>query len=319
MDLIPVACSRCYKFESVLTISDLQPGDHISRCGRKSHLNWRQFCFGLYRHHSIVSEIIEDNGTSGIVKVIGFDTCEHGCLGAERQLGSNVKEECPFSCIKDLLLQEKEIELDLSDNVCKRIIYEDVTALGKAKVEFARRLIRSYPYNICLYNCEHFCHYVCTKAARSRHAERAQKILTTCVLSVFYWIMLFLWPFLLTVYWEREGDFENRIYQLLFRYSPLVMFSTYKFAKYSERVRKWITCFIQYEKPCMRCRRIAHMEIIIGCLLLMLGNTIHDRIATGEKHLGSLVLAVTVVAIMTYMVPWIIRKYFSNMFFIGQQ
>lgn len=179
---VSFVCPRCVIKTDVTTLSELKPGDHISK--RSSLIDkgcCSRFLRRPYRHHCIVSDI-KDKGRKGKATVIGYET----------------NDERTCDNFKKVELQEKVIDIDLDVDSYYLISYEDPTLSGTTRVEKARALleeIEKNSYNVATNNCEHFCYEVCTGNPMSQQIinwiSRIFFIVVYCIvvlIFIFFWI-----------------------------------------------------------------------------------------------------------------------------------
>lgn len=172
--IINIFCTRCIRTITVTDLSQLMVGDHICYFGRFGRCNFGLFKWSAYLHHDIVSEADALSVFSGKIKVIGFQDCEH-------EICSHVLINYGICrCRKGLRVQEEEIHVDLELSSLKIISYKGAERTIEEyndRVETAKRLLKTNPeYNVCVFNCEHFCHLVCAGVPDSHQVRRLRSV-----------------------------------------------------------------------------------------------------------------------------------------------
>lgn len=187
-DAESIACTSCIIQTDVKQLSDLQCGDHISVRNKLTYNNFfsteLKKCF--YRHHAIVKHVTEDIDTQGEIEALGFAS-----LPKDQRKGFAKGE-----------LKTDKLAINLEKHSCKIIEYEYFSFPKKVRVEFAENLIANRnelpEYCVCINNCEHFCHKVCTGILFSKQVETFMSFgksflaaFIAIVLTAIVWIVMF--------------------------------------------------------------------------------------------------------------------------------
>lgn len=277
-------CTQCVQIERITDVSQLRVGDHISAHGQFSHCKCRKFCWCVYKHHMIVSGIEEE---LKVISVIGFEEC-------------NTEQEM-LNCRKGLRLLEKQIDIDLVENHCNRILYRGVTDdMVRMRVDTARQYLQDgnqVPYNLLCYNCEHFCYDVCAKQSVSGQID-CYKTLFWHILNVIdFFCALFAFTFL-------KNRASTTILTFLYCVTVLVPFTVYKFLK-------------KIKIKCKHCKGHVIKELLLGGFVLLSSGILCEKIThyysndPVEIIVWCSIFSCVTVIIVTVVVPWITKRPWS--------
>lgn len=291
--LSEIPCTRCIITTDVTNLSDLKAGDHISILGRSSRCNALKW--GVYRHHMIVTETIDRDCTSGMIKVIAYENCGI--------------RHC--NCRKGEHIQEKEVTIDVEVDKCRLITYEDETWSSDERVSNARRIAAEEPkYNLIFNNCEHFCHEVCTGINESRQIERLKEISCLCFMSLALWVLIFLSL-------EASCVLVNNFSPYWYLCTLAIIFC-YVCLKCRERspFRRFSRCLNcpQSRHFCHRCRKFKNIETVLGIIILIVFQVTHVELLNSYKSgfLDPVVIVFVLITIFLIQIaiPWLERHVF---------
>lgn len=283
-----IPCTRCIITTDVTNLSDLKAGDHISILGRSSRCHTLGWC--AYRHHMIVTEIVDRDCASGMIKVIGYENCGI--------------RHC--NCRKGQHIQEKQVRINVKVDKCRLITYEDKTLSSDERVNNARSIAAEEPkYNLICYNCEHFCHDVCTGNSESRQIGRLAEIPYLCCMSS---LLLYLIGVSLEVDYLFVKNFD-----LTWFLTTLAIVTFYCVYLKCRRCRRVLLCE-QSRNFCHRCRKFKNIETVLGIIILLVFQVTHVELLNAYKRgfldpvaIVSVLITIFLIQIAT---PWLVRHVF---------
>ena len=305
------ACVRCITTQKVRSIAILKPGDHISIVGKICRVNCFGFRHALYRHHTIVVDVVQPR----TLKVIGFEDCAH---------------QCSCNCRKGLNIRERRMyNVNPVKERMQVVSYRDDTQPPDKRIEFAREMLKQkIRYNMLINNCEHFCHTVCTGKRTSRQVERIVQWMCllprTCLTSLNIFLRLFIVFVLSSNGYVARTGLDSRVPWLI-AVAIVLVYCVNAVCRYQGIRVAGTGYLIRRLKPveiCSRCRRLFDRDLAIyklGVLILfqliqikmaerLKGND--DTLALAFPLLWSLFFLIICefFLLMMHCVPWTFKK-----------